>query len=303
MSYMTHSVKNESFGDALNMILFGNPCSQIYTIRIGLVKLLDEISRASLEIYISDAQHYYIFVFVLLPNGFQVRCFEATWLSEGMSHLAEELLFYRISGLAPKQDINYLTAVATPARVEAINAYQVDNLGRVFDYLGATDTNSPYGLNDSLATRGATWNLLRWALDQSPNPASFYLKALVDSDKWGQPNFNQIFAGLGGLVGATRQEVIADFFDNSGVTIAAQYAFPSWNFRDLLPHLSTATPPRYPLVPKILLPGASQTYSLVGGGSGYLRFRVNGGATGGIATSSGGAALPSTVELILIRTQ
>ena len=224
--------------------------------------------------------------------------FEVVWLNEGMSHIAEELLYYRVTGFAPKLDLGY-QQVATPAQIDAINSYQIQNLGRLAEYVGATDINSPYALNDSLATRGATWNLLRWALDQSPNPPNSYLKALVDSDKWGQPNFNQVFAGVGGLLGATRQEVIADFFDDSGISIAAQYSFPSWNFRDLLPRIGSPFPP----TPKELLPGAPQTYSLVGGGSGDLRFRVNAGAVAGISTSSGGSALPAAVELILVRTQ
>jgi hypothetical protein len=224
--------------------------------------------------------------------------FEVVWLNEGMSHIAEELLYYRVSRYAPKQDIGYTVAVA-PQSLSAINSYQVENLGRYEDYLASTDLNSPYQLNDSLATRGATWNLLRWALDQSPNPQSSYLKALVDNDKWGQPNFNQVFAGVGGVLGGTRQEVIANFFDNSGISIASQYAFPSWNFRDLLPHLGSP----FPLIPKKLLPGAPQTYSLVGGGSGYLRFRVNAGGVAGITMASGSGALPPAVELILIRTQ
>ncbi len=224
--------------------------------------------------------------------------FEVVWLNEGMSHIAEELLYYRVTGFAPKLDLGY-QQVATSAKIDAINSYQIQNLGRLAEYVGATDINSPYALNDSLATRGATWNLLRWALDQSPNPPNSYLKALVDSDKWGQPNFNQVFAGVGGLLGATRQEVIANFFDDSGISIAAQYSFPSWNFPDLLPRIGSPFPP----TPKKLLPGALQTYSLVGGGSGDLRFRVNAGAVAGISTSSGGAALPAAVELILVRTQ
>jgi hypothetical protein len=223
--------------------------------------------------------------------------FEVVWLNEGMSHIAEELLYYRVTGFAPKLDLGY-QQVATPTKIDAMNAYQVENLGRLAEYVGATDINSPYAMNDSLATRGATWNLLRWALDQSPNPPNSYLKALVDNDKWGKPNFDQIFAGVGGLLGATRQEVIADFFDDSGISIAAQYSFPSWNFRDLLPHIGSPFPP----TPKQFLPGAAQTYNLVGGGSGYLRFRVNAGGLAGISTSSGGGALPSTVELILVRT-
>ena len=224
---------------------------------------------------------------------------EEVWLSEGMSHIAEELLYYRVTALAPKQDLGYNAVVATQAKLDAMNSYQVDNLGRLSDYLLATDTNSPYAKNDSLATRGATWEILRYSLDQSPNANSTYLHALVDASTQGKPNFDIVFAGVGGLLGATRQQVIANFFDNSGITIAAQYAFPSWNYRDLLPHLN----PGYPLKTKSLVPGATPTYSLVGGGAGYLRFRVGAGLTGTITAGSGGGALPTAVEMILIRTQ
>ncbi|MFI5310928.1 MAG: Ig-like domain-containing protein [Gemmatimonadales bacterium] len=227
--------------------------------------------------------------------------FEEVWLNEGMSHIAEELLFYRVTGLGPKQDLGYATA-ATPARFGPLVSYQADNLERFgLEYLGATDTNSPYAENGDLATRGATWNLLRWALDQSPSAAGTYLRALVDAPTQGKPNFDQVFSGVGGLLAATRVEVITNFFDDSGIPVPSQYAFQSWNFRDFMPHFQGVS--GYPLVPKKLLPGPAQAFSLVGGGAGYLRFRVNSGGVGAIAATSGGAAVPATIEMILIRTQ
>ena len=50
--------------------------------------------------------------------------FEETWLNEGLSHIAEELLFYSASGLAPRQNITLaqLTNSSTPQVNNAVNA-------------------------------------------------------------------------------------------------------------------------------------------------------------------------------------
>jgi hypothetical protein len=232
---------------------------------------------------------------------------EDVWLNEGMSHLAEELLYYRVAGLTPKSDLDLPTVTSTQARADAINAYQLQNLARLITYLNATDSNSPYAPNDSLPTRGATWQLLRYMLDLMPNPSSTYLHALVDSPTKGIANFNLVFGGgvVTDITAAVRQQVIAQFFDNSGVSIDPKYAFPSWNFRSVLPAIKNngVSLFTYPQLTRSLLPAASVTFSLTAGGAGYARFRVNGNTIAGIAGTSGGGLVPTGVDLILIRTQ
>ena len=229
--------------------------------------------------------------------------FEQTWLNEAMSHLAEELLYYRASGFAPKQDLTRSLITGTQARLDAVNAYQVDNLGRLSSYLAAPDVNAPYSPQDSLATRGGSWQLLRYVLDLMPNNQNTYLRALVDAPTSGIPNFNLQFGSVFGTVtAAVRQQVIAQFFDNSGLTIDPKYAFPSWNYRDVLPALSSNNG-LFPLRTKPLVQGTPVTFSLTGGGAGYARFHVNASTIAGIVPTTSGGAVPTKVDLILIRTQ
>jgi len=92
--------------------------------------------------------------------------FEEKWLDEGLAHVAEELLFYRESGLVPRSNLD-LTAIraTSPIRL-AYNADMAGNGGRYKTYLTAPAVNSPYSLNDSLPTRGAAWSFLRYAVDR-----------------------------------------------------------------------------------------------------------------------------------------
>ncbi len=243
--------------------------------------------NASRRIYVTDADD-----------------FEDVWLNEGMSHIAEELLYYRVTGLSPKSDLTLTSITATQARLDAVNAYQVGNLANFADYLKATDTGAPYKQDDDFATRGAAWNLLRYALDLGSGLTNTYLRALVNNVTNGIPNFNQTFANVftGGVVGATRQMVIANFFDNANLPIDPKYAFPSWNYRSVLPALASSGS-GFQLVTKGLVGTTPQSYTLRGGGAGYYRFRVSAGQTGTLTPTSGGAAVPAGIEMILIRTQ
>lgn len=229
--------------------------------------------------------------------------FEVTWLDEGLSHLAEELLYYRVSGLAPKSDLSLSAVTATQAKVDAVNHYQVGNLGNYFDFLGAPEVHSPYAPDDSLPTRGATWALLRYTLDQSPNATTTYTRALISANLTGMANFNAAFGSAipGGLLAAARQMAIANFTDNSGLTVDPKYTFPSWNFRDVLPALSKSR--TFPLLTRQLTPNAPVAFPIRGGGAGYVRFGIGANVTASLASTSGSSAVPAVVELILIRTK
>ncbi len=92
--------------------------------------------------------------------------FEAKWLDEGLAHIAEELLFYREAGVAPRTNIDLTALRARAAVVRAFNGDMLGNAGRYRSYLSATPTSSPYASGDSLSTRGAAWNWLRYLADQ-----------------------------------------------------------------------------------------------------------------------------------------
>lgn len=227
---------------------------------------------------------------------------EDTWLNEGMSHIAEELLYFHEAGFAPKQNLGLQTVAGNQAALNAINNYQVQNMARLEDYLKAPGINSPYAPNDSLATRGATYQLLRYALDLSANSNSSYLHALINTQNTGMTNFNAVFsATFPNLITAVQQQVIANFFNDQGIAIDSKYAFPSWNYRDVIGNgLNHKV---NPLATQTLAGASATTFTLTGGGAGYGRFRVEAGVTASLTSASGAGNVPSNVTMILIRAQ
>ncbi len=225
--------------------------------------------------------------------------FEATWLNEGLSHVAEELLFYRATRLTPKNNLTLALISANDPGFTITNAYQVDNLGRYSSYLKAPDASSPYADNDNLSTRGATWSFLRYAVDLGASPQETYFRALVNSKKDGMVNLSAVLGPVftGGIGEALRSWAIANFLDDAGLTTNAQYQFASWNFRNVLfNQLGNAG---FPLQAKPLLDKTSQSFTLPAGGAGYMRFRVNPTIQATIVPS----LLQPAIELILVRTQ
>ena len=92
--------------------------------------------------------------------------FEEKWLDEGLAHEAEELLYYRESGAAPRSNLDITAIRATAAQRAAYNSDMSGNGARYRTYLLAPAANSPYALTDSLPTRGAAWSFLRYAVDR-----------------------------------------------------------------------------------------------------------------------------------------
>ena len=92
--------------------------------------------------------------------------FEEKWLDEGLAHVAEELLYYRESGLSPRSNLDLTTARSTTNIRVAFTSDMGGNAARYRTYLERTATNSPYSPDDSLPTRGAAWSLLRYSVDR-----------------------------------------------------------------------------------------------------------------------------------------
>jgi hypothetical protein len=92
--------------------------------------------------------------------------FEDKWLDEGLAHVAEELLFYRESGLTPRSNLDLAAARSTNNIRVAFNNDMSGNGSRYKTYLERSAANSPYAPDDSLPTRGAVWSLLRYSADR-----------------------------------------------------------------------------------------------------------------------------------------
>jgi hypothetical protein len=252
-----------------------------------------EVARAVLPTLVHEFQH-------LINAGRRqfinnALTAEEVWLNEGLSHIAEELLYYRMSGNTPGSNIDSTLIRSTPAQLNAVNTYQLDNLVRVGLYMRAPETNSPFGQVDVLEMRGAIWQLLRYSADRKGGVETNTWKALVNSTTSGQTNFNAVF---GNIITNARDMAVAQVTDDAGLGVAANFTNPSWNFRAVMPVIF----PPYPLLTHTLL-STPVNITLYGGGSAYLRFSVGANTPAIITANASGQAVPPAIDFILLRTQ
>jgi hypothetical protein len=228
---------------------------------------------------------------------------EDLFLDEGLSHYAEELLYYRASGFSAGTDINFSRIAATPATQTDYITYQEPNMGRLLSFMANPSGNSAWADNDSLATRGATWALLRYMIDQSPLQSTAYTQALVNSNRQGLDNLNFVFGNVFTSPYAAGQGLAMSLLtDGSTVPVPTLYAFRSWDLRTIMPREAN-TPTVYPLAVAALAPGTTRTYNMAAGGMAFARFSVGVGGAGTITLSSGADALHTPITLQIVRTK
>jgi hypothetical protein len=232
--------------------------------------------NASRRLYVNDATDW-----------------EETWLDEGLSHIAEELVFYKAAGLSPLSNITATTLRSSQTYLDAVNNYQIENLGRYSEFLAAPAMSSPWADNDSLSTRGATWSFLRYLADHQSATQSTVWKSLVNSTSSGLTNLESVFGS--DIATQARDWAISSFTDDL-LTTATAYTQPSWNYRTLFPAMGI-TP--FPLATTTATAGIPSTLNLVGGGMSVMRFGVSASTSATVTWS----ALPSAVSLSLVRTK
>jgi hypothetical protein len=235
-------------------------------------------------------------------NGTWSQSLEEVWLNEGLSHISEELMFYRTSvGLAPRGNIvvgNLTTGPNASRRVAAFNTYANPNFGRLRGWLQRPDTSGAFKTNDGLAARGAIWAFLRYAADRRNGDDATLWYNLVNTQISGTAN-------LQAALGVDPNEWLRDFTsamyaDDAVAGIGAAQQVTSWSFRSIY----TALNGSYQLVPRSLTNGSTLTLSYSrGGGTAYTRFGVPTGGFAGLTALSGGLPPTSPYSLIVVRTK
>jgi hypothetical protein len=209
-----------------------------------------------------------------------VEDFEEPWLNEGLSHIAEELLFYHESGLAPRSNIPVGTLRSSAELVSVFNADMSANTARYDLFLEKPSENSPFRDDDSLETRGATWNLLRYLADRKAaggGSETATWQALVNTTLTGTANLANVFGS--NLAGQVRDWSFSHYTDDFLASVPPEYTQPSWNYHSIFPEL-TGTDKSYPLEVNSLATGASTAATptasgtLIGGSSAYYRFSI-----------------------------
>ncbi|HEV2150608.1 MAG TPA: hypothetical protein VGR37_24635 [Longimicrobiaceae bacterium] len=220
--------------------------------------------------------------------------FEEVWLNEGLSHIAEELQFYAITPLEPRQNIDETALRASAQIVEAFNTYQISNFGRYSSYLKNPDEESLLGI-DNIPTRGATWAFLRYTADHEPGPDQEFFFKLVNSGTSGVQNLSAVLGT--NAIDFMQTWTVSVFTDDVPRVIGPRFQQPSWNFRSIVPLLNDG---RFPLE-IIPLTDTQTTLTLKGGGAAFLRFGIAPGQRAELRVLSGGAIPPERLRVSVVR--
>ena len=225
---------------------------------------------------------------------------EDTWLNEGLSHIAEELLFYHRAQRVPRSNIGSSVLATGQIGRAAYIEFQGSNFGRFELYLENPDQDSPYdaafGEEDDLATRGGAWAFLRYAADRRGGDENTFWYNLVNSSLVGLANLQ---AQLGDPIPYLRDFAVSLYTDDSGVPVPALLTQPSWNHRSLY----TAVTGSYPLEVTELQSATQVSYTLVAGGTAFLRAGVANGQRASVELSSAGNPPPATLHVTVVRTR
>jgi hypothetical protein len=220
--------------------------------------------------------------------------FEQVWLNEGLSHIAEELLFFEISGLQRRANITAALLQQTPGGMVAFDRFMRSNMNNFTRFLTRPDTASLMGA-DNLATRGAAWSFLRYAADRHQGGDEAFFLGLVNSTTAGVENLNRV-------LGTSTMEWLQDWTvsliaDDHVPGLQARFTQPSWNFRDLYASENRA----YPLTPPTLSAGTPHSLSLQAGGAAFLTFGVAADQRAAIHVESDGGSPPRTLRGTFLR--
>jgi Bacterial Ig-like domain (group 2) len=224
---------------------------------------------------------------------------EETWLNEGLSHIAEELLFYRASGLAPRQNLGNDQIQANARARLAHASYMDQNIRRYQRYLENHENESPYDSaendNNDLATRGASWAFLRYAADRRTTGTESELwRDLVDGSVIG-------FANLQQALGADPRPLVRDwttsvYTDDIVPNLDARFTQPSWRFRTFFTS--------WPLVTRNLAANGGVNVMVKSGSGAFARFGVAPAGVGSFtARRATGEPLPSSAYVTVVRTR
>lgn len=223
---------------------------------------------------------------------------EEVWLNEGLSHIAEELLFYHVSGLAPRMNLSLDDLRASQRILDAVNFYQVSNLRRYRSYLVHPDTVSLMGV-DQLPTRGAIWAFLRYAADRVNASDPTFFHALVNATLTGLANLAHVLPAP--PIDWMQDWTVAVYADDAVPGVQTEYVQPSWDFRSVVPALDPDE--RFPLRVTELKDESEVRFRVLAGGAAFLRFGVAAGGAATLDARVGGITPPSNVRISVMRTK
>ena len=224
---------------------------------------------------------------------------EEPWLNEGLSHIAEELVFYRASGLAPRQNIGATELTPGTRTREMYDRFMSGNFGRLVQYLNAPQSNSALATNDQLATRGAAWAFLRYVADRAGATDGDLWRRLVDGRHVGVANVDAAIASTGMTTLAALRDWTAAIVIDDVADAGPAFRQSSWNFSTALPAVGYENGP----IVFQLLDAQPISVPLRSGGSIHFSLGVETGREALVQISTGGGVAQPGMRLTIVRTR
>jgi hypothetical protein len=200
---------------------------------------------------------------------------ETTWLNEGLSHFAEEVVGRALRGFGDFQKLDWNDVNPTPQSQDDYNAWFRQNLGRYRPWMERPDTSSPTSSRAAtqLAPRGAAWMFLRYTADHhGGGNLKAFLRGVVAGPDIGLRNLLQHSNGaqyddlLSGWL-------VSQFTDGVNIPgLPARYSMKSWAVRDLMSGFNNGVFPLQ-VTP---LPATVSTQSISGSGNYFRLTRLTG---------------------------
>ena len=235
--------------------------------------------------------------------------FEESWLNEGLSHIAEELLYYRESGMQPRQRLTDALIRTDAAKYAHWRANASSNFSRLLQYIEEPEAASPIdAVNDELSTRGATWSFLRYAVDRAFTTDANVWKRFTNSVRTGLATVNE------GLQADARPYLadfaLANYLGDLGINGDPRYVHKSWNYRDIFSNTfgsrtdGVFTPlGYYPIRTTDVSDASPGSVYVRGGSASYHRVAVPAGKEALLTFSSGQGAAHPLLLFSVVRTR
>ncbi len=236
------------------------------------------------------------------PGG---RPLEETWLNEALSHTAEELLFFRASGTAPGSRLGFDEISAESRIWNAFIRHQETNSQRLRLYMEEPMRNSPYDSVAHLATRGAGWSFLRYALDRREGDDAVTLRTLVEGPDAGMDNMANALGGRATLESWLADWAVSLYTDGRIPEMPARFRNPSWNHTSLfangLGQVGGSANHAHPLREVRLAPAVLRHQMIHAGGNAFLRFSTDGPDGAELEFTVGERRPPEHLHATLVR--
>ena len=235
--------------------------------------------------------------------------FEEGWLNEGLSHIAEELLYYRESGMQPRQRLTDALIRSSATKYALWRANASANFSRLLAYIENPAAASPIdAVNDELSTRGASWSFLRYAVDRA---------FTSDAGVWRRFT-NSVRTGLATVWDGLQTDprpylhdfALANYLSDLGINDDPRFIHQSWNYRDIF---STTFGSRtggvftplgyYPIKVTGLSDATPGSAAVRGGSASYHRLAVPAGREVLLTFGSGQGPAGSSLVYSVVRTK